>query len=422
MGSPIAGSVEKSVATKTKSHHTLFTSSHLPLALSNRIADLSLLQELTSNDMAEHELEAAQRALRKADYDDEASEGEEFRSVATASTSTDARLAAFNPLHQHAEVAKPSSNRSLFDEGSAMELTNLNEDPLLKNTDKTGSGLGFLEMEDASSTVHQKESSDTIGSSGYQDLDFLENNEEEEPIRTSSGLLLTHRKAPSQSAAASASESHTFREAQQDFFEQNTGNSYYGTARQQSGIHGNGWNNHSSGKSKHSMAMLQAKRFLSYVKIWMMISAVFLLVATRVFVHALGHHNTTDDLVAGSSTVQQKTVDGNSGSSMQQQQQLYPYTLPDSIVLVPKEGISQMAQQQQQTPRRLLAFHEPTRSLKEIEYQPEQTSNQHMYGIRQDMHELRQEFEQWVTNHGKTYHSHQEKENRFQIWTQNHHR
>eukprot|EP00536_Pseudo-nitzschia_multiseries_P008600 jgi/Psemu1/198479/e_gw1.220.24.1 len=44
-------------------------------------------------------------------------------------------------------------------------------------------------------------------------------------------------------------------------------------------------------------------------------------------------------------------------------------------------------------------------------------SNSHQY-----LSNLRQEFEDWVRHHSKSYHSVEEKEQRFHIWSQNHHR
>ena len=55
--------------------------------------------------------------------------------------------------------------------------------------------------------------------------------------------------------------------------------------------------------------------------------------------------------------------------------------------------------------------------------QPQALSpEQHEHGIRQSLRELRQEFEEWVEKHNKVYHSEDEKERRFQIWHDNHHK
>jgi hypothetical protein len=244
------------------------------------------------------------------------------------------------------------------------------------------------------------------GAAGYLEMEEEPPREEptpleidNEPIKTSSGLLLTHRRSPTskkQPPRPLDSNPHiTFRNAQKDYFEVETGRF--------------GWKSSSSSSprgGRHSMPMVQARRLLSYAKIWMVISLVLLMAATGVLVHSFGHASTADDnasLQANSDYTQRSDNAGNGDMMVE---------VPEQIILVPMENISELSQQKRQ---------QEAPSLQLGGFYNKHPKEEH-HGARRVLMELRDEFDSWAQQHGKKYHSDHEKDHRFNIWSQNHHR
>jgi hypothetical protein len=368
--------------------------------------------------MAEKLLEARQKALRRTDYDS-LSEEEEDRSdlnnfTASSSTSSSSMRQRGRPVPSHHPLtpsfdpyAPPSSSsnvvthtqanpprNSLFDD-SSFELPPISDDDNTKATSSLIPGAaGFLEME-------EEPPRKTIPTP----LNVSDN----EPIKTSSGLLLTHRRSPTnKKKPPRPSEfddvpTHThlrggaYRNAQKDYFEVE-----------------NGYWNSKPPHQKNSMGMVQAKRFMSYVKIWVIISAVLLIAATGVLLHSFGHSKqTVEDLSVSqvNSDAQQRSVASMNSANNGE--------VPAQIILVPMENISELSDNQKQKHRRQQEI--PSAQLGFHNKHEKQHSNE-QHGVHRVLLELQDEFESWMVQHGKKYHSKDEKKHRFNIWTQNHHR
>jgi len=329
---------------------------------------------------------------------------------------------------------------------------------------------GFLEME-------EEPPRDTFGFDGSgggtrtgliieaeeEDRNYHLEQQQQNQIRTDSGLVLTHRKFSSSSQQQnqhphySQSQQHHphqqnsrpsparpfslhpqhqpsslpsnngtsssaplggggSRGLQHDYFEEQTKNGHHrrssnnntllsGIVERLIGLRdayvGGGGGGLNGGDGKHSMAMLQARRLLSLVRVWIVIGAVFVLVTTGAFFHSLGHKELEGDVVSKSqsSSNQEQQQAMNDVYSNSNGIQVAP---PQEILLLPLDDISKLSSQ---------------RSMEANDQQPQQYHHHHGRRLLMD---LRQEFEAWVVQHNKSYHSFEEKEHRFSIWTGNH--
>ena len=156
--------------------------------------------------------------------------------------------------------------------------------------------------------------------------------------------------------------------------------------------------------------MNQARRFMSYVNVWVVLCFVLLMAATAVLLHSFGHSSNSmaEDNTLNPSVKDTQRSMGSVASTIEDE--------PEQIILVPMENISELWDQhrrQQEAPNLQLGFHQDHHS---------QVSANHNHGLHRVLLELRQDFESWVEHHQKRYHSADEKERRFTIWAQNHHR
>ena len=400
--------------------------------------------------MAEKQLEARQKALRRTDYDS-LSDGEEDRSEYTSfpsnsSTSSSSssmrnrggRQCQSVPIHEQALKLKsplfdPYAPAS--DPAPAPDPSNTSSNVDSTNTSINPPATSLLDDESVHTT-----SSLIPGAAGFLEMEEeppretplspLDLNDDNEPIKTSSGLLLTHRRSPTNKKNSSEFDLRggggggggAFRNAQKDYFEVENGY----------------WNDNSKSR-RNTMGMLQARRFMSYVRIWVAISAVLLLVATGVLFHSFGHKpsEAAEDFTAD--TQQQSSVSSSSSSSSSFAQNnnnnnnnnnAQVPLAQQQIILVPMENISKLTDKgEKQTNRRLGEMEPPSMELgfphghdNKKHRGNKRHSHQQQHGVRRVVSDLRDEFEAWVKQHGKTYHSHNEKEHRFHIWSDNHHK
>jgi hypothetical protein len=402
--------------------------------------------------MAEQAMETAQKARRRADYDyvssseDEGDEEDVFgllssssetttirkRGAPSSSTTTTATTIEEGqrqlPLHHRGPV---NTTQSLLEEEASVVAAEDDElleeslfemQPIVKDvsSSSTTPGVaGYLEIEE-----EPPRHSTTTASQNYY-------GSEEQPISTSSGLLLTHRKSPT------LPQKHLKKQYNLDdpndrmeflggtFSSPKPNSSFFEVEHPYSG------SGH-SGSPRHSMAVLNARRLLSYVRIWMLVSGALLFSLTGVLWHAFHYGGS----VAAETVQEQAAASASSNTALfsgQQPPNLQPQHIhiiqqhPDKILLLPMENVSQMAEQQQNQlrpqqeapPPKLLGHHSNHHNKKDdhrhlLSHHGQTTSHQH--GI------LRQEFEKWVLKHGKQYHSHEEKEHRWNVWLDNHHK
>jgi len=256
-----------------------------------------------------------------------------------------------------------------------------------------------------------------------------------------------------------------FHDTQQDYFEVENG-VFRGWNKDNPNIHLQregvkkyfGSSGIEKGTSIHSMPMVRAKRLMSFVKIWVVLFSLILMAMTGVFFHSLGHHENpattatfstsqTNDAITSSSAenVHSVTIASNgvsSSSSLKSSREiLLPGVKPEEILLLPMEDVSQLSssisqqklhrthliqlQQQQQTqPQRS----QPLQLLGQQRYLVDSVNSGPSNGSNNNgpsqrfLQDLRQEFEDWRWHHNKGYHSEDEKDRRFSIWSQNHQR
>eukprot|EP00934_Nitzschia_sp_Nitz4_P000302 Nitzschia sp. Nitz4//scaffold182_size44100//5925//8284//NITZ4_007246-RA/size44100-snap-gene-0.0-mRNA-1//1//CDS//3329539541//302//frame0 len=329
--------------------------------------------------MAARSMEDAQRALRPGnDYD---SEDEEERMIEDVT-----------PLSMDEDDDTPivsSTGSSQEDDASSFDPYSPTRPPI-RPTSTVATEREYSLADDASvmpDVENHRQPLPVPGGAGYLEMEHVPPRDYE-PIQTSSGLMLTHRRA---AVAPSVRSEPQHPRINTVFDKSDPLKRPAGSGPRDAFELDFGWN--TPPRRRHSMAGLQARRMLSYVQIWMIASAFLLMFATVVLFHALGSH-----------------------SSPTQEQSQPP--LAESILLVPMEGISDLQNIQLDNPERqrnLYGMAQPE-PLQATQHHTNHNQHQHTHSS------LLEEFEAWVTHHGKNYHSHDEKQHRFNIWTQNHHR
>jgi hypothetical protein len=278
-----------------------------------------------------------------------------------------------------------------------------------------------------------------------------------ESIKTDSGLVLTHRKTntntnPSPSPYRNNNQQNgngdqhqdVFRDTQHNYFEvengifrgwnkgnpnfrhRKEGSNYFAgsSARMMPG----------SGNGKHSMVMVQVRRLMSYVKIWVVLCLVVLLAMTGVFFHSTRlqeDYKTSVTKTDTTSTNSLSSLQSNANANANAIAQSSSYTAPDKILLLPLTDTSaQLASflQQQQYQNIQHNHHRRLQSPQEA-VQPKllgshgaSNGSDNNASSHHFLRDLRQEFENWAHLHGKTYHTEDEKQHRFSVWSQNHRR
>ena len=257
---------------------------------------------------------------------------------------------------------------------------------------------GFLEMEEESTFVSIPPASH--GGNG----EFLD----PEPVRTTSGLLLTHRHAPI-SHTQQANGGHDNQKNRVTFmsvpgtrvlphggaFEVESG--YFGSNSTSLG-------NPYYSNSGPSPASVTARQLLSYVRLWNAAFCIILLIGSGVIVHSM-RHETSGGAEVNEREAQRQHVNLSSGNAVKPLPSATVATqITEQIILIPFQNV---------THRRIVAQPEGTLARE---------NDEEAHVIRRSLHALRQEFEEWVQTHSKMYHSEDEKEHRFKVWHDNHHR
>jgi hypothetical protein len=221
-------------------------------------------------------------------------------------------------------------------------------------------------------------------------------------VRTSSGLLLTHRQTAMPRSRPAFEETGGKQRNNGTFLnvpgtQMNLSHGSSEALEMESGYigaSGFGSPHYSKMSAGQSMALIKAQRFLSYMKLWNAAFCIFLIIGTGVVIHSIRHER---------SGIAEKSESAyNLNSSFDQTQVTAEATseITEQIILLPLPNM---------THRRMVA-------------QPEAPLQQEEHDIRRTLQTLRQEFEEWVQKHNKVYHSPDEKEYRFQVWHDNHHR
>jgi hypothetical protein len=232
-----------------------------------------------------------------------------------------------------------------------------------------------------------------------------------EPIRTSSGLLLTHRRTPNElkPPRSSVHIDTPFEDDDENEKKRNGFSTYFRGSpvnRRTLNSHErfeveNSWSAHHSDHNspRRGSFLHQARRILSVARLGVVVSGVALFLGTLILMHAMQHERTASSSDVDSTPQQQQgsqsarvvTLGDEFDSGVTRTD-----SVPDRIILVPFQNYSEHGPKNQRPNQRRL-----------------------LHSIVSDM---RTEFESWATHHGKVYPSHTEKEKRFSIWADNHQR
>jgi C1A family cysteine protease len=302
---------------------------------------------------------------------------------------------------------------------------------------------GLLEMEDPDQIDEEDEVLfDSVGTAvGYPPGVAASASPPEEPLRTDSGLLLTHRKslAVGESVGGTVRSRHPLSASGGTFApaygargtelehdgglpwyphhrSSQSGSDPYGPPRLSSSffVGRAGWGPPSPGGRSAGFKLL-LQRWLSFARLWVVASAALLFLGMTVVVRHVGHESKASSSSSSSVESQIAMGGGTSGGfrvvSISQFDGSYDSDAgnqyPDRLILLPlpegslshrhHAGLSQHSQSHHHQHRHLLPSHHED----------------------DELHDL---FVQWKATHGKQYSSHHEHLERFHIWKSNHRR
>lgn len=262
---------------------------------------------------------------------------------------------------------------------------------------------GYLEMEDEpprtpeASYHHKKES---------KHRDFSQS--QYEPIKTSSGLLLTHRRTPTEYRPASrvaefSLESEAFNDDDLDQKKRQTPRGLFGSTNLRRALQQERFEFERVNPFQSGSVLLHGQKLLSFTKLWLMISALFLFIGMMVIIKHVRHEgiseseavsNGASELIALSETVRIVQFENHEQNYDQLQSQNQEFS---PIVLLPLPAEARIQGD----------FGRHQRQM-------------HTHPLRRlSLKKLRREFESWASKLNKTYPSEEEKEKRFSIWKQN---
>lgn len=246
----------------------------------------------------------------------------------------------------------------------------------------TSGTAGFLEMEEEPTRFCGGKYTEAEQVLLREQEDLIDFTTADEPVQTTSGLLLTHRRSYAEKKAENRSSRRvagpfpaTYRPSPNRFEVESSpwslgGGDPYGFGRAPG-------------------AMLQARRLLSFAKVWVLFFCAVLVLGTGVMFHSFRREN------RGSETSKSSHNQNNLLASEEESR-------PQQILLLPLNNASELARQQR-----------------------EAEEAQHPQGGRRllsNVSDLRSDFEEWIVKHEKVYASHDEKEHRFGVWKENHFR
>ncbi|KAL7579844.1 hypothetical protein ACA910_004857 [Epithemia clementina (nom. ined.)] len=252
------------------------------------------------------------------------------------------------------------------------------------------------------------------------------------PVITSSGLLLTHRRAPPiQSASGQPPTSPpTSLNANFEGYKWAGGPANSPPMRspplQRTQLHRERFEVENPWSASGSDSVLsQIQKLFTYARVWVLLSSLVLLLGTIILLHHVRRpqeNNTmgSQDFVASAASdaisldATTTTTRPHSNVRVVQLGANYPAveTAPDQIILLPLDPSQVYAQS------RLNSV-----SQSQSRFNKESQFHRHLHeGWQRKLHALRADFESWIVKHGKQYKSSEEVEYRFNIWTENHHR
>lgn len=356
----------------------------------------------------------------------------------SSNNNTGAAVASFFSPQQlllHSLLDESSDHGNQFDKGFDNNEDSSDKMGVRMTQNATTSGMaGFLEMEveplrsnePQQPIIHSRNNYDNNNNRNYDNNqnqhyaqqiledqdDLIDFTPADEPIQTSSGLLLTHRRSSAENKKRYAPQA-TNQQSQYPASYRPSPNRFeveqmnpWGGGASSSMLRGN------SGGGGGGTPLHQARQLLSLFKVWVLFFCVVLVLGTGVLFH--GFRN--EDAGATVTTKQQQQNQITSTEDHQQQQG----DMPQQILLLPLNNAAELARQQRE-------FEEAQRDLKQrgnrrLLSSPHGDGDQQQHHSSRHLLNLRLDFENWIQAHTKQYQSEQEKEHRFGIWSNNHFR
>lgn len=313
-------------------------------------------------------------------------------------------LSKFDPFSPERPPSKVQGSL-LDDEAGEDESQNDDVEASIRQSSSVPGAAGYLEMEEEpprtpKTNYHEKRDSNQTDYSQY------------EPIKTSSGLLLTHRRTPHEYRPASRVhdfplESEVFDEDDLDMKKRQTPRGLFGSSNLRRALYQERFDFERGNPFHSGSVWLQGQKLLSYAKLWLVVSAMLFLIGVMVIVKHVRHEGTAE--------LESVSYGGDE-----------LIELTETVRLVPLENQEQYHFQSQQQgedfgPIVLLPLPAEARSRVDFGQPRQQQQPLHTHPLRRlSMKSLRREFESWASKLNKTYHSEEEKEKRFSIWKQNH--
>lgn len=312
------------------------------------------------------------------------------------------RLSLINPFD-----ARPQPVPALFDRAEFLTVNGSPAGPVdnlnpLGLRQRPPQHYSYLEMEDPPMMEpHLNPPNRLYG--GDQDLLGIG----QEPSRTSSGLLLTHRqpvpRVPPQVAQHDNDDKKRHASMRiNGSLETDWG---YATSSRDPYAH----------KDPTSAMLLTARRLLSFARVYIVLFVVVLTIGTLSIVHSSTHERNAD--TASQIVMSREKQLDSTHLPLQAEAAATEATEeePIQIILVPIENVSQLKEMQLEEPPKLSITHHNSK------HHGSHHPDGFVDGATRALKTLRDEFEEWIEEHEKSYASHEEKEDRFHIWSQNHH-
>lgn len=300
------------------------------------------------------------------------------------------------------------------DASSSLAMMPQQQQPLHIKTHNhpAGATAGFLELEE-----EPRDEEDLLGLSPQEDTSS------QQQVKTSSGLFLTHRQqAPSNNNMPRSRPTYRY-----DGNNHTTNNTSFMSGEalevESGGYMYGASSSHVNYNSNAPLppALQTAKRLLSYVRLWNAAFCIFLIIGTGVVLHSIRHEQQSNTASESAESVKYPAAaaamkESSSAAivdSSNQEQQVNARMMNTQNQVKEQIILRPLLVNATQQHRRMMEVAQPQAPLEQ---------QQHEHGIRASLHELRLEFEEWIATHSKVYSSEDEKELRFQIWHDNHHK
>lgn len=234
-----------------------------------------------------------------------------------------------------------------------------------------------------------------------------------DPITTNSGLLLTHRRNTPTPKKSMLDESPSLQQHQQQSQRTRNSSPYFDKShpsqrrmRERFEVE-NPWSSNTS-----DTFLSQVKKLFTYARVWVFLSALVLVLGTVILLHHVREPAESTNTVGKESSISDNSEMKNQGSQQQSLQRVQFAQNGNASPLVSNaEG--------EQAPNQIVLIPLGTSRL---DHRGNPLHRKLYQGWNEHLKHFRGDFANWIEHHGKSYQTDEEREFRFRIWTENHHR